>query len=56
MIKYGTGLYMSPETRLVIAVGAMCVTVHSANSGDPRLAHALEKMNQPVSTKVGKDL
>ena len=48
MIKYGAGMYMSPEVRLVLAVGAMMMTVHAANSGDPRLASALEKMNQKV--------
>jgi len=56
MIKYGAGMYMSPETRLVLAVGAMMVTVHSANNGDPRIAQALEKMNQPVVASKGKDL
>ena len=48
MIKYGTGMYVGPEMRLVLAMGAMVVTVHSANSGDPRIAVALEKMNQTV--------
>ena len=49
MIKYGTGMYMSAELRLTLAVGAMVMTVHAANSGDPRVAAALEKMNTRVS-------
>ena len=53
MIKYGAGMYMSPETRLVLAVGAMVVTVHSANSGDPRVAEAIKKMNNVVQRPKG---
>jgi len=57
MIKYGTGLYVTPEVRLAIAVGSLVVTVHAANSGDPRLAESLKKMNQAVPTSaVGTDL
>ena len=48
MIKYSTGFYMSPEARLVIAVGTMVATVHLANSGDPKLAHTLASMNQRI--------
>ena len=53
MIKYGAGLYMSAEMRLALAVGALVMTVHGANSGDPRIATALEKMNQKVSVPTG---
>tara|TARA_X000000368_G_scaffold418069_1_gene416403 strand:- start:343 stop:1059 length:717 start_codon:yes stop_codon:yes gene_type:complete len=57
MIKYGAGMYMSPEMRLALSIGALMMTVHGANSGDARIAHALEKMNQPVKVPAGaKDL
>ena len=49
MIKYGAGMYMSVEMRLALAIGATVLTVHGANSGDPRIATALEKMNQKVA-------
>ena len=52
MIKYGAGMYMSPELRLTLALGALVMTVHGANSGDPRIASALEKMNAEVSVKT----
>jgi hypothetical protein len=45
MIKYGGAAYMPPEYRLVLAVGAMVLTVHMANSGDPALAQAVSKAN-----------
>ena len=48
MIKYGGAAYMPPEYRLVLAVGAMVLTVHTANSGDPALAQAMSKMNATV--------
>lgn len=57
MIKYGAGMYMSVEMRLALAIGATVLTVHGANSGDPRIATALEKMNQKVAMpESGKDL
>ena len=49
MIKYGAGMYMSAELRLALALGATVLTVHGANSGDPRIVeHALQKMNKKV--------
>lgn len=48
MIKYGGAAYMPPEYRLVFAVGAMVFTVHTANSGDPALAHAMSKVHATV--------
>ena len=45
MIKYGGASYMPPEYRLLLAVGAMVFTVHTANSGDPALAQAMSKVN-----------
>jgi hypothetical protein len=57
MIKYGAGMYMSAEMRLALALGATVMTVHAANSGDPRIAAALEKMNQKVQVPASsKDL
>jgi predicted house-cleaning NTP pyrophosphatase (Maf/HAM1 superfamily) len=57
MIKYGAGMYISAEVRLALAMGAMVMTVHAANSGDPRIASALEKMNQKVPVVASaKDL
>eukprot|EP00964_Phaeocystis_antarctica_P121584 scaffold85248_cov42-Phaeocystis_antarctica.AAC.1 len=57
MIKYGAGMYMSVEMRLAVAIGATVLTVHGANSGDPRVAAALEKMNRTVVLpESGKDL
>jgi len=46
MIKYGIGMAMGPEMRLCMSIGMMVYTVHSANSGDPRVAEALARMNQ----------
>ena len=55
MIKYSTGLYMGPEMRLVLAMGALVMTVHGANSGDVRIASALEKMNTGVKVPAGAE-
>jgi len=55
VIKYSTGLYMGPEMRLVLAMGALVMTVHGANSGDVRIASALEKMNTGVKVPAGAD-
>lgn len=57
MIKYGAGLYVGPEMRLVLALGAVMMTVHGANSGDARIAVALAKMNDTVKVpSKSKDL
>ena len=56
MIKYGAGVYMPPEYRLLLSVGAMVITVHSANIGDPRVGEALQKMNAAVNVVGGSDL
>ena len=53
MIKYGTGMYLSVEVRLALAVGATVMTVHAANSGDPRVAQALKKMNNAAQAPAG---
>lgn len=49
MIKYSVNFYMQPEYRLVLAVGAMVVTVHSANSGDSRLGDTMKKMSKNIT-------
>ena len=57
MIKYGGNLYVPPEVRLILSVGALMVTVHGANSGDARIATALQKMNETVKVpSSSKDL
>ena len=53
MIKYNVGTYISPETRLILSLGALVMTVHAANNGDPRVAVALEKMNASVKIPAG---
>lgn len=45
VIKYTTGMHVSPEARLILGVGALVMTVHAANTGDPRVKAALERMN-----------
>lgn len=55
MIKYGAGFYMQPETRLVLAVGALVMTVHSANSGDSRIGDTLKKMNSAAKVPAGSE-
>jgi len=47
-IKYGAGMYVGPEMRLVMATATLVYTVHSANTGNPRVAQALAKMHQSV--------
>lgn len=55
MIKYGAGFYMQPEYRLVLAVSALVLTVHSANSGDPRVGETLKKMNSVAKPPTGSE-
>lgn len=50
LIKYGAGMYMGPELRLALSLGALVFTVHAANSGDARVAVALQRMNETVKT------
>jgi len=45
VIKYTTGIHVSPEARLILGVGALVMTVHAANTGDPRVKAALDRMN-----------
>ena len=55
MIKHSANIYVSPEARLVMAVASLVLTVHSANSGDPRLAEAIKRVSQPVSKPAGSE-
>lgn len=48
MIKYQCGSYTSPETRLVLMIGAMAVTVNAANK-NPATAKALAAMASGVT-------
>ena len=50
VIKYATGVHVSPEARLILGVGALVMTVHAANTGDPRVKEALGRMNVSVGT------
>ncbi len=52
MIKYGASMYVGPEMRLCMALGSLVYTVHSANTGDLRMAKAMEQMNKAVNTKT----
>jgi hypothetical protein len=53
MIKYGASFHMAPEYRLVLSVGALVMTVHSANSGDPRVGEALNRMKSVANPPKG---
>lgn len=46
MIKYSMNVSVGPEMRLAVLLGGMIYTVHQANSGDPRVVAALQKMSQ----------
>lgn len=54
-IKYGAGLYVQPEVRLVVSIGALIMTVHTANNGDSRLGDAMKRMSKPVKVPPGSD-
>ena len=57
MIKHATGMYLSPEVRLMLAIGATVATVHTANNGDPKLAETLKNMHRKATPPPGsKDL
>ena len=49
MIKYGAGLYMPPEVRLVCMTPGLVLTVHQANNGNPGVLEAMRKVNQSVT-------
>ena len=47
-IKYATNMYVGPEMRLAMATATLIYTVHSANSGNPAVAKAMEAMSKGV--------
>ena len=57
-IKYATNMYVGPEMRLAMATATLMYTVHSANSGNPAVARAMEAMSKqaPVPPPSAKDL
>jgi hypothetical protein len=55
-IKYATNMYVGPEMRLVMATATLVYTVHSANSGNPQVARAMEAMSKQVAPTAAKDL
>ena len=44
VIKYNMGMYMGPETRLVLLLTATVATVHAANSGNTQVATAMDRV------------
>lgn len=54
MIKYTSGMYMSPEMRLVCTVGAMIATVHAANTDPsvPRVDRASAAFTPPAGSQA----
>lgn len=52
MIKHSFGTYASPETRLVLMIGATVLTVNAANQ-NPEVARVVKSMNQAVSQPKG---
>ena len=51
-IKYATNMYVGPEMRLVMATATLMYTVHSANSGNPKVARAMSAMSKQVVAPV----
>ena len=47
-IKYATNVYVGPEMRLAMATATLMYTVHSANTGNPTMARAMEAMSKEV--------
>ena len=55
MIKYNCGTVMGPELRLGLTMGAMVMTVHAANTGNPNIAAAMAKAQEKVVPPKGAD-
>ena len=55
MIKYSMNMYVPPEVRLVLSVGALVVTVHGANSGDARVGATLQRMSAMAKPPQGAE-
>jgi len=53
-IKYAMNVYVGPEMRLAMATATLIYTVHSANSGNPAVAKAMEAMSRQVPASVKK--
>ena len=53
-IKYAMNVYVGPEMRLAMATATLIYTVHSANSGNPAVAKAMEAMSRATPTSVKK--
>jgi len=48
-IKYATNMYVGPKMRLVMTTATLMYTVHSANSGNPKVARAMSAMSKQVA-------
>lgn len=55
MIKYSANVSCPAEYRLAMSVGILVMTVHSANSGDGRLAETIKKMDRAAKIPPGSD-
>ena len=53
MIKYSTGMSMCVEVRLAMSLGVLVYTVHSANSGNAKVAEVLSKVSKPIKVPKG---
>ena len=52
-IKYSTGMSMCVEVRLAMSLGVLVYTVHSANSGNTKVAEVLSKASRPITVPKG---
>jgi hypothetical protein len=52
-IKYSTGMSMCVEVRLAMSLGVLVYTVHSANSGNAKVAEVLSKASKPIKVPKG---
>jgi hypothetical protein len=54
-IKYSTGMSMCVEVRLAMSLGVLVYTVHSANTGNAKVAEVLSKVSKPIKVPKGSD-
>jgi hypothetical protein len=52
-IKYSTGMSMPVEVRLAMSIGVLVYTVHSANTGNARVAEVLARVSKPIKVPPG---
>jgi hypothetical protein len=52
-IKYSTGMSMCVEVRLAMSLGVLVYTVHSANTGNAKVAEVLSKVSKPIKVPKG---